>query len=91
MRMIDLSLGADAIAAGTNMPTYVPDGPHTLANLGEDLMNTIMVASLGLVGAYVTQGTEVAEEASSRPDSQTRRRQPRFTSLTEEEDVDFFY
>ena len=32
-----------------------PENPHTLTNLVPDLFNTVMVATLGLMGAYVTQ------------------------------------
>lgn len=54
---IDASLAADAvITSASQLPTYVvPEDPHTLANLGPDLLNTAMVSLLGLVGAYVTQ------------------------------------
>ena len=38
--------------------------PHTMANLVPDLFNTCLLATVGLLGAYVTQGTEgtVAED-----------------------------
>ena len=32
--------------------------PHTLSNLVPDIFNTCLLATVGLMGAYVTQGTE---------------------------------
>jgi len=81
---IDASLAADAvITSASQLPTYVvPEDPHTLANLGPDLLNTAMVSLLGLVGAYVTQGTEGLQDPSPDEDffsSEERepRREPR--------------
>ena len=58
--MIDVSAAADTVAA------IVPAGPsgmapwdaHTLSTLWPDLFHTTVYATLGLVGAYVTQARD---------------------------------
>ena len=55
---MDAALAADAVSAASSLPLYVNHGaynPHTMANFLPDLMNTLAVATLGLMGAYVTK------------------------------------
>ena len=62
--MLDPSIVADAATSAADSVSAVgslsngvlpAEQGHGLANLGADLLNTAMVATLGLMGAYVTQ------------------------------------
>lgn len=47
--------------------------PHTLSNLIPDIIDTTLVAFLGLSGAYLTQGAEGASPPPERPRRPRRR------------------
>ena len=79
--MVDPALMADASATllpalvGSPMAIDPHYDPHTLSNLGPDIFNTCVVAAVGLMGAYVTQGTEgFAETEAQGEDWRPRRR-----------------
>jgi hypothetical protein len=52
--MLDASLAAVATGSA-ELPSYVYNDPHTLANIVPDMFNSAAVAALGLMGAYVTR------------------------------------
>ena len=70
VRMVD---PGTALEAARTVAVVPPE--HTLATLGPDLLNTVMVATLGLMGAYLTQGTEAMPPPDSEP--RVRRKRPR--------------
>ena len=92
VQMVDPALMADASATllpalvGSPMAIDPHYDPHTLSNLGPDIFNTCVVAAVGLMGAYVTQGTEgFAETEAQGEDWRPRRRLQQF-----DDDDDFF-
>ena len=64
IRMVDPALVAES--SSTILPALIGApaaidphyDPHTLSNLVPDIFNTCLLATVGLMGAYVTQGTE---------------------------------
>ena len=95
VQMVDPALMADASAmllpalVGSPMAIDPNYDPHTLSNLGPDIFNTCVLATVGLMGAYVTQGTEgFAETEAERKDK--RRLPPRPRRLQQYDYDDFF-
>ena len=73
---------------GNPMVTDPHWDPHTLENLGPDLFNTCVVAAVGLMGAYVTQGTT---DTSSRSENEPwRTLEPGMFADEDDEDEEFF-
>ena len=70
LRLVDASLAADTSAAlvpAAQSSLTIWESAwdsHTLDTLVPDLLHTTMYAGLGLLGAYVTQGTEALETSS---------------------------
>jgi hypothetical protein len=68
IRMVDPALVAESstalLPALVGAPAAIDPhyDPHTMANLVPDLFNTCLLATVGLLGAYVTQGTEGTAE-----------------------------
>ena len=74
--MVDPSALVATVAPVMAVPGLTPIvdpwvDPHTLSNLIPDIIDTTLVAFLGLSGAYLTQG---AEAASPRPEEPRRPR-----------------
>lgn len=65
---MDVAIIADAATSALKDPEV-----HTLATLVPDIIQTTMIALLGLSGAYLTQGAE-GVEAQPEPRDRVRRR-----------------
>jgi len=59
--------------------------PHTIDNLLPDMLNSAMVAGLGLMGAYVTRGAEGVEPT---PSEQRMQGRPSLSGLFDDDDFD---
>jgi len=76
-RMVDTSLVADALSVtseslNAELALAKPHFFEGFSTLWSDVWNVLLISSLGLAGAYVTQGTEVV---TPRPRSTARSQQ----------------
>jgi hypothetical protein len=78
--LLDPSLAADASAAlvpAAVSPGLAPWDAHTLSTLWPDMIHTTIYATVGLMGAYVTQGAEAFDpQMDDDFDAQPERTRP---------------
>ena len=95
LRLVDASLAADTSAAlvpAAQSSLTIWESAwdsHTLDTLVPDLFHTTMYATLGLMGAYVTQGTEAFE--TQQDEEEEMWAPPRSLQQQPRDDDDDFY